>query len=126
VASIDLSGHIRIIDRKKDMFIVDGLNVYPYEVEDVLYRHGAIKDCSMIAFLTSTKRGRTGIMYVVLKEGAQATPKELRDYLSGHVAHYKYRAASLLRRTSEDRDGKDHEKRVENLYRLTEVKPPSA
>ncbi len=46
--SIDQSGHIRIVDRKKDMFIIDGLNVYPYEVEDALYRHDAIKDSPMI------------------------------------------------------------------------------
>ncbi len=90
VASIDQSGHIRIIDRKKDMIIVDGLNVYPYEVEEVLCRHEAIKDCSMIGVPHEHEEGKElAIMYTVIKEGAQVTPKALREYLTGHVAHYK-------------------------------------
>jgi long-chain acyl-CoA synthetase len=90
VASLDRSGHIRIIDRKKDMIIIDGLNVYPYEVEEVLYRHEAIKDCSMIGVPHEHEEGKElAIMYTVLKEGAQATPKALREYLTAHVAHYK-------------------------------------
>ncbi len=90
VASLDQSGHIRIIDRKKDLIIIDGLNVYPYEVEEVLYRHEAIKDCSMIGVPHEHEEGKElAIMYTVLKEGAQATPKALREYLTEHVAHYK-------------------------------------
>lgn len=90
VASIDRSGHIRIIDRKKDMIIVDGLNVYPYEVEEVLCRHEAIKDCSMIGVPHEHEEGKElAIMYTVIKEGAQTTPKALREYLTEHVAHYK-------------------------------------
>jgi len=128
VASIDLSGHIRIIDRKKDMFIVDGLNVYPYEVEDVLYRHAAIKDCSMIGVPHEHEEGKElGIMYVVLKEGAQAAPKELRDYLSAHVAHYKiprrFIVTEELPRTA---TGKIMKKELRIRYRSTEVKQPSS
>jgi long-chain acyl-CoA synthetase len=90
VASIDQTGHIRIIDRKKDMIIIDGLNVYPYEVEEVLYRHEAVKDCSMIGVPHELEEGKElGIMYVVLKEGKQATAKDLREFLTQHIAHYK-------------------------------------
>jgi long-chain acyl-CoA synthetase len=90
VASIDQSGHIRIIDRKKDMIIVDGLNVYPYEVEEVLCRHEAIKDCSMIGVPHEHEEGKElAIMYTVIKEGAETTPRALREYLTEHVAHYK-------------------------------------
>ena len=90
IASIDEDGFIRIIDRKKDLIIVDGLNVYPYEVEEVLYRHPAVKDCSMIGVPHEHEEGKElGIMYVVLREGATATVKELREYLTEHVAHYK-------------------------------------
>jgi len=90
IAALEDSGHIRIIDRKKDLIIVDGLNVYPYEIEEVLYRHPAIKDCSMIGVPHEHEEGKElGIMYVVLGEGRTATAKELREYLSNHVAHYK-------------------------------------
>jgi long-chain acyl-CoA synthetase len=90
IASLDEDGYIRIIDRKKDLIIVDGLNVYPYEVEEVLYRHPSVKDCSMIGVPHEHEEGKElGIMYVVLQEGKTATAKELRDYLAEHVAHYK-------------------------------------
>ena len=124
VASIDQSGHIRIIDRKKDMIIVDGLNVYPYEVEEVLYRHTAVKDCSMIGVPHEHEEGKElGMMYVVLREGAKATPKELRDYLTEHVAHYKIPRRFLfteeLPRTA---TGKIMKKELRNWYRDKEVK----
>jgi long-chain acyl-CoA synthetase len=90
IASLDESGYIRIIDRKKDLIIVDGLNVYPYEVEEVLYRHPAVQDCSMIGVPHEHDEGKElGIMYVVLREGAAAAASELREYLGRHVAHYK-------------------------------------
>lgn len=128
VAVIDRSGHIRIIDRKKDMLIVDGLNVYPYEVEEVLYRHAAIKDCSMIGVPHEHEEGKElGIMYVVFKEGAQATPKELRDYLTEHVAHFKiprrFIFAEDLPRTA---TGKIMKKELRKLYREKEVNLPPA
>ncbi|MCK9420797.1 MAG: AMP-binding protein [Nitrospirae bacterium] len=128
VATIDQSGHIRIIDRKKDMLIVDGLNVYPHEVEVVLYRHDAVKDCSMIGVPHEHEEGKElGIMYVVLKEGARATPKELRDYLTGHVAHFKiprrFIFAEDLPRTA---TGKIMKKELRKLYKEKEVNPPPA
>lgn len=90
IAEIMPEGHIRIIDRKKDLIIVDGLNVYPYEVEEVLYRHSAVKDCSMIGVPHEHEDGKElGIMYVVLKDGATSSQKELREFLSQHIAHYK-------------------------------------
>ncbi len=123
VATIDRSGHIRIIDRKKDMLIVDGLNVYPYEVEEVLYRHAAIKDCSMIGVPHEHEEGKElGIMYVVLKEGARATPKELREYLAEHVAHFKIPRRFIftedLPRTA---TGKIMKKELRKIYREKEV-----
>ena len=90
IASLDEDGYIKIIDRKKDLIIVDGLNVYPYEVEEVLYRHPSVKDCSMIGVAHEHDEGKElGIMYVVLQEGKSANQKDLREYLAEHVAHYK-------------------------------------
>ncbi len=126
IAAIGPSGHIRIIDRKKDLIIVDGLNVYPYEVEEVLYRHPAVRDCSMIGVPHVHEEGKElGIMYVVLKEGASASSKELRDYLTQHVAHYKiprrFIFTSELPRTA---TGKIMKKELRNWYRDREMKQP--
>lgn len=123
VAALAESGHIRIIDRKKDLIIVDGLNVYPYEVEEVLYRHPAIRDCSMIGVPHEHEEGKElGIMYAVLKENAKAQPKELREYLTDHVAHYKIPRRFLftedLPRTA---TGKIMKKELRKLYREKEM-----
>ena len=124
IATIDKDGFIRIIDRKKDMVIVDGLNVYPYEVEEVLYRHPAVKDCSMIGVPHEHEEGKElPIMYVVLKEGQEATARGLRDYLAEHVAHYKIARRFIfteeLPRTA---TGKIMKKELRNWYREREMK----
>ncbi len=124
IAAIGTSGHIRIIDRKKDLIIVDGLNVYPYEVEEALYRHSSVQDCSMIGVPHEHDEGKElGIMYVVLKEGANASAKELRDYLSAHVAHYKiprrFIFTAELPRTA---TGKIMKKELRSWYRQREIK----
>ena len=124
IASLDEDGYIRIIDRKKDLIIVDGLNVYPYEVEEVLYRHPAVKDCSMIGVPHEHEEGKElGIMYVVLQEGKAATAKELREYLTGHIAHYKIPRRFLfteeLPRTA---TGKIMKKELRVWYREKELK----
>jgi long-chain acyl-CoA synthetase len=128
VAVIEETGHIRIIDRKKDMIIVDGLNVYPYEVEEVLYRHPSVKDCSMIGVPHEHEEGKElAMMYVVLKDGAQITPKALREFLTEHVAHYKiprrFIFSNDLPRTA---TGKIMKKELRKLYRETEMKHPPA
>jgi long-chain acyl-CoA synthetase len=126
VATIDRSGHIRIIDRKKEMFIVDGLNVYPSEVEEVLYRHDAIKDCSMIGVPHEHEEGKElGIMYVVLKDGAKATPKS-----SGIFANMWHISPPRRFIFTEDlprnATGKIMKKELRKLYREKEVDLPPA
>jgi len=126
IASLDESGYIKIIDRKKDLIIVDGLNVYPYEVEEVLYRHPAVQDCSMIGVQHEHEEGKElGIMYVVLREGARATARDLREYLGKHVAHYKIPRRFLfsgeLPRTA---TGKIMKKELRVWFREREMKHP--
>ncbi|HUL00620.1 MAG TPA: long-chain fatty acid--CoA ligase [Nitrospirota bacterium] len=126
VASLDETGYIKIIDRKKDMIIVDGLNVYPYEVEEVLHRHPGIQDCAMIGVPHEHEEGKElAIMYVVLHSDANVTPKALRDYLSEHVAHYKI-ARRFIFTTDLPRNatGKIMKKELRNWYREKEITRP--
>jgi long-chain acyl-CoA synthetase len=127
IASIEETGHIRIIDRKKDMIIVDGLNVYPYEVEEVLHRYPGIKDCAMIGVPHEHEEGKElAIMYVVLHDDAQVTAKALREYLSKHVAHYKiarrFIFSSDLPRNA---TGKIMKKELRVRYREQDMQRPS-
>ncbi|MHB8845112.1 MAG: long-chain-fatty-acid--CoA ligase [Nitrospirota bacterium] len=124
IAALDSDGYIRIIDRKKDLIIVDGLNVYPYEVEEVLYRHPAVKDCSMIGVPHEHEEGKElGIMYVVLQEGKAATAKELREYLTEHVAHYKIpRRFIFTEELPRTATGKIMKKELRVWYRDKEMK----
>ncbi len=124
IAAIEETGHIRIIDRKKDLIIIDGLNVYPYEVEEVLYRHPAVKDCSMIGVPHEHDEGKElGIMYVVLGEGQAATAKDLREYLANHVAHYKIpRRFIFTEEMPRTATGKILKKELRVWYREKEMK----
>jgi long-chain acyl-CoA synthetase len=76
VAVMDPDGFFRIVDRLKDMILVSGFNVYPNEVEDVLYHHPAISKCAVVG-LPDERTGERVKAYVVLREGATLTADEL-------------------------------------------------
>jgi long-chain acyl-CoA synthetase len=76
VAVMDDEGYFKIVDRIKDMIIVSGFNVYPNEVEDVLYHHPAISKCAVIG-VPDDRTGERVKVFVVLKEGASLTESEL-------------------------------------------------
>jgi long-chain acyl-CoA synthetase len=124
VAAIEETGHIKIIDRKKDMIIVDGLNVYPYEVEEVMYRHDAVKDCAMIGVAHEHEEGKElPIMYVVQKDGQNVPAKAFREYLSAHVAHYKIpRRFIMVQELPRTATGKILKREIKKLYQETETK----
>jgi acyl-CoA synthetase (AMP-forming)/AMP-acid ligase II len=84
----DEKGFIYIADRKKDMIVTGGENVYPKEVEEVLYRHPAVMEVAVIGIPDDYWVERVHAV-VVLKKGAQATPEELIDLCKEHIAHYK-------------------------------------
>ena len=88
VARIDEEGYAYIVDRKKDMFIVDGLNIYPRDIEDVLYAHPKIMDAAL-AGVKDFKGEQTSKAYIVLKEGEDMTEEEVVDYLKANLAHFK-------------------------------------
>lgn len=77
-----------IVDRKKDMFISGGENVYPAEIEKVLYEHTAVHMCAVIG-VPDPKWGESGIACVVLKPGAEVTADDLMQYMVDRLARYK-------------------------------------
>jgi long-chain acyl-CoA synthetase len=86
---MDAEGYFSIVDRKKDMIIRGGLNVYPREVEEVLYEHQAVAEAAVIG-VPDDMLGEEVAAMVTLKPGASASPEELRDYVKGQLAAYKY------------------------------------
>jgi long-chain acyl-CoA synthetase len=86
---VDADGYFMIVDRKKDMIIRGGYNVYPREIEEVLYEHPAVAEAAVIG-LPHRALGEEVGAAVTLKPGADATAGELRDYVKAQVAAYKY------------------------------------
>ncbi|MFS0780656.1 long-chain-fatty-acid--CoA ligase [Bacillus sp. 1P06AnD] len=84
----DENGYFYIVDRKKDMIIAGGYNIYPREVEEVLYEHKDIQE-AVVAGVPDPYRGETVKAYIVLKEGRQTTEEELNQFARKHLAAYK-------------------------------------
>ena len=83
----DEEGYFFIVDRKKEMIDFRGLNIYPREVEAVLYRHQDVKEAAVIGELTST--GEIPVAFIVLKEGKETKSREILDFLRKYLATYK-------------------------------------
>ena len=84
----DEDWYFYVVDRKKDMFISGGENVYPVEIENALYRHPAVHMCAVIG-VPDAKWGEVGKACVVLKPGASASEAELIAFLQENLARYK-------------------------------------
>jgi len=89
LARADEDGFYYIVDRKKDMIIRGGYNVYPREIEEVLYEHPAVLEVAVIG-VPHASLGEEVAAAVVLRPGASAAPEELRDWVKQRVAAYKY------------------------------------
>ncbi|MDT4916075.1 MAG: long-chain acyl-CoA synthetase, partial [Pseudonocardiales bacterium] len=89
MARQDEDGFYFIVDRKKDMIIRGGYNIYPREIEEVLYEHDAVAEAAVIG-TPHPELGEEVAAVVALKPGATATAEELRDYVKAKVAAYKY------------------------------------
>ncbi|MCH1627325.1 AMP-binding protein [Ferdinandcohnia quinoae] len=85
---MDEKGYFYIVDRKKDMIIAGGYNIYPREVEEVLFEHEKVQE-AVVAGIPDPYRGETVKAYVVLKEGQQCTEEELDKFARKHLAAYK-------------------------------------
>jgi len=88
MARMDEEGYFQIVDRKKDMIICGGFNVYPRDIEDVLYQHPAVHLVG-VAGIPDEYRGETVKAFVVLKEGKMASEEELIAFCREHLAKYK-------------------------------------
>jgi long-chain acyl-CoA synthetase len=89
LARVDEDGYFFIVDRKKDLVIRGGYNVYPREVEEVLYEHPDVLAVAVIG-IPHAELGEEVAAAIVLKAGAHATPDELREFVKDRIAAYKY------------------------------------
>jgi len=89
LARQDEDGYLFIVDRKKDLIIRGGYNVYPREIEEVLYEHPAVAEAAVVGVPHPTHGEEVGAA-VVLKAGAEASPAELQAFCRERVAAYKY------------------------------------
>ena len=89
LARVDEDGYFFIVDRKKDLVIRGGYNVYPREVEEVIHEHPAVRECAVVG-IPHAELGEEVGAAVVLKPGAVTTEAELRDFVKERVAAYKY------------------------------------
>ena len=89
LAKVDSDGYYHIVDRKKDLIIRGGYNVYPREIEEVLHEHPAVAEVAVIG-IPHAELGEEVAVAVALKPGATATPDELRSFVKDRVAAYKY------------------------------------
>jgi long-chain acyl-CoA synthetase len=89
IGTVDSDGYFFIVDRKKDLIIRGGYNVYPREVEEVLYEHPAIREAAVIGVPHPDLGEEVGAA-IALCEGSDATADEIREYVKGEVAAYKY------------------------------------
>lgn len=88
MARIDEDGYFFIVDRKKDIIIRNGMNVYPREVEDILHGHPAVLEAAVVGVPHKT-HGEEVKAYVTLRDGTTATADELRDYCRARIAAFK-------------------------------------
>lgn len=84
----DADGYIFITDRKKDMLLVNGINVYPREVEEVIYQFPGIKEAAVIG-KPDPRKGEHPVAFVALNDGITLDPKALLDFLRPKLADYK-------------------------------------
>jgi long-chain acyl-CoA synthetase len=85
---MDDKGYFYVVDRKKDMIIAGGFNIYPREIEEVLYEHPDVQE-AVAAGIPDPYRGETVKAYIVLKENSSVSEQELDEYVRKHLAAFK-------------------------------------
>ena len=85
---MDEEGYFYIVDRKKDMIICSGYNVYPREIEEILYQHPKIQEACIVG-VPDPYRGETVKAFVVLKEKEETTAEQIIEFCQKNMAKYK-------------------------------------
>jgi long-chain acyl-CoA synthetase len=127
IAKMDEEGYFYIVDRKKDMVIAGGYNIYPREIEEVLYQHPKVMDAVIIG-IPDPYRGETVKAFVVAKPGVELTEKEILDFCKTRLAAYKMPKVVELRESlPKTMVGKvlRRELRAEELSKIQD-KPPQS
>ncbi|HOG07701.1 MAG TPA: long-chain fatty acid--CoA ligase [Syntrophales bacterium] len=88
IGVMDEEGHFRIVDRKKDLIVAGGYNIYPKDIDELLFEHERILEACAVG-VPDTYRGETVKVFVVLKEGERMTEDEVIAYCREHLAAYK-------------------------------------
>jgi long-chain acyl-CoA synthetase len=88
LAQVDDEGFVYLVDRKMDMIISGGVNIYPREIEEVLYEHPAISDAAVIG-IPDRYWGESVKAYVVLRENQRVDSKDLSEFCRNTLAGYK-------------------------------------
>jgi len=88
IAKMDEDGYVYIVDRKKDMIIASGYNIYPRDVEEVLYEHPAVKEAAVIG-VPDPYRGETVKAFIVKKDGMDVTEEEIIRFCRANMAAYR-------------------------------------
>ena len=106
LARMDEEGYIYIVDRKKDMIIRGGYNVYPREIEEILYTHPDVVEAAVVG-VRHPDLGEEVAAVVALRQGARTTPEELRQFVKERVAPHKYpRRIQLVKELPKSQTGK--------------------
>lgn len=88
IARKDERGFIYLVGRKDDLIITSGFNVYPREIEELLYHHDAVLEAAVIG-VDDKEKGQVIKAFIVLKDGKRATEREIIDYCRARIAHFK-------------------------------------
>jgi long-chain acyl-CoA synthetase len=89
VAYRDEEGYLFLVDRKKDLIIVSGFNVFPKEVEDAIRRHPRVAEAAVVG-VSDERTGEAVQAWVVPEDGESVEPKEILDFLHGYLARFKW------------------------------------
>ena len=84
----DTDGYYFITDRKKDMLLVNGINVYPREIEEILYKFPGVKEAAVIG-KPDARKGEQPVAFVAASEGAVLEERALQQFVRGKLADYK-------------------------------------
>ncbi len=88
VGKVDPDGFIYIVDRKKDLIISKGMNIYPREIEEIIYTNEKVNACAVVG-VKDIEANETPVAYIELKEEVTATEEEIKAYIKPHLAPFK-------------------------------------